>query len=228
MNFKCIRCGHETKLKGDMKKHINRKKICKPLLSNIIPLENKSTILSQIDVGFFCKHCNKKYSRKDNLKRHMDNCSTRVDNTLKVMENTIKTLQEQVEMFTNQNKYTEINDELNSKDNQIEKLTNKIENMKVLANVPKNRIRQQARKKYISSNLPLKCLNCNFDQHIHVDHIKQIQNFGNGDKIVDINDITNLCALCPNCHYGKDTLKDPKILRKVLIHSVLVRKIINK
>ena len=213
--YDCPRCGYITNKKSNIKNHINRKIICKPLLCDTtieiakIFLKNSSNI---------CKKCNKEFSRTDSCKRHELKCN--VKENLEIDDKLTKELKKK------DNQITEVNNELKNKDEKIERLTNKIENMKVLANVPKNRIRSQARKKYMSSNLPLKCLNCNFDQHIHVDHIKQIQDFGNGDKIIDINDITNLCALCPNCHYGKDTLKDPKILRKVFIHSVLVNKIL--
>jgi hypothetical protein len=94
MNFKCTRCGHKTKLKGDMKKHIKRKKLCKPLLSDIIPLEDESTILKPLD-SLFCKYCNKKISRGDNLKRHMEKCSKKSDKNLDVMEELVKALNNQ-------------------------------------------------------------------------------------------------------------------------------------
>ena len=73
-----------------------------------------------------------------------------------------------------------------------------------------------------------------FKEEIELDEMKweagvvYHQEFKNGDKVVDINNLSNLCASCPNCHYGKDTLKDPKILGKVLIHSVLVSKILTR
>lgn len=40
VNYKCPRCGHSTHHKNDMKKHINRKRLCRPLVKDMILTEN--------------------------------------------------------------------------------------------------------------------------------------------------------------------------------------------
>lgn len=50
----------------------------------------------------------------------------------------------------------------------------------------------------------LKCSNCGYDKHVEVCHIKSISSFNNESKISEINDISNLILLCPNCHWELD------------------------
>ena len=33
--YECQRCGYNTTLRGNIKQHLNRKNICKPILDNI-------------------------------------------------------------------------------------------------------------------------------------------------------------------------------------------------
>ena len=33
--YECFRCGYNTKLKGNMKHHLNRKNVCEPILDDI-------------------------------------------------------------------------------------------------------------------------------------------------------------------------------------------------
>lgn len=67
-----------------------------------------------------------------------------------------------------------------------------------------SRIRDLARKLYFNSNLPKKCLVCNYDFHIEICHIKPIKDFADNTKITDINNLDNLVALCPNHHWELD------------------------
>ena len=45
VNYKCIRCGYETNHKSKMYSHLERKKVCKPLLNNVNLDDYKSRIL---------------------------------------------------------------------------------------------------------------------------------------------------------------------------------------
>jgi 5-methylcytosine-specific restriction endonuclease McrA len=48
------------------------------------------------------------------------------------------------------------------------------------------------------------CQSCGYSKHVEVCHIKPISEFANDTLISDINDITNLHILCPNCHWEFD------------------------
>jgi predicted restriction endonuclease len=65
-------------------------------------------------------------------------------------------------------------------------------------------IRKLARKKYIKNKKELKCFFCNYNKHVEISHIKAIISFESDTLISDINDLNNLIALCPNCHWEFD------------------------
>jgi 5-methylcytosine-specific restriction endonuclease McrA len=48
------------------------------------------------------------------------------------------------------------------------------------------------------------CQVCGYSKHVEVCHIKPISEFDNNTLISDINHITNLYILCPNCHWEFD------------------------
>lgn len=49
-----------------------------------------------------------------------------------------------------------------------------------------------------------KCQKCGYDKHIEACHIKSISSFSEDTLVSVINDINNLMALCPNCHWEFD------------------------
>lgn len=65
-------------------------------------------------------------------------------------------------------------------------------------------IRDSARNKLIALKIPTCCNNCNYDKHVEVCHIKSISSFPLDTKIAEINNISNLIYLCPNCHWEFD------------------------
>ena len=65
-------------------------------------------------------------------------------------------------------------------------------------------IRDSARNKLIASGIPSCCNNCNYNKHVEVCHIKSISSFPLDTKIAEINNISNLIYLCPNCHWEFD------------------------
>ena len=69
-----------------------------------------------------------------------------------------------------------------------------------------SRIRDNARKTFFKhmAGKQLKCFNCGYSKHIEVCHIKPIYSFDLNTKIAEINSITNLVGLCPNCHWEFD------------------------
>lgn len=48
------------------------------------------------------------------------------------------------------------------------------------------------------------CRNCKYDKHIQVCHIKSVSSFPDEAIISDINHLSNLIGLCPNCHWEFD------------------------
>ncbi len=77
VNYNCIRCGYATTHKSKMKKHLERKTLCKPLLNNINLEEYKSQILD-------CKNINldntsfiqQKYNKNTTSIQQKNNVST--------------------------------------------------------------------------------------------------------------------------------------------------------
>lgn len=99
MVFKCPRCGHATDIKCNMIKHINRKKLCNPILSDKIPKKYQEKILKgEKEDKVICEFCNKTYSRKDSLERHLKKCSKKPDESMK------KLVKELNEKLSNQDK----------------------------------------------------------------------------------------------------------------------------
>lgn len=67
-----------------------------------------------------------------------------------------------------------------------------------------SQIRDLARRDYRSSGKPLCCKICNYDNHVHICHIKPINEFEDSSLVSEINDLKNLQALCPNHHWELD------------------------
>ena len=84
--YKCLRCGHETDVKIVMKKHLNRKYVCKPKLSDmnvdevyekIIGGDMKQLYVTQVQNKIEtlstnkCSFCDKEFANKFSKMRHM-------------------------------------------------------------------------------------------------------------------------------------------------------------
>ena len=65
-------------------------------------------------------------------------------------------------------------------------------------------IREYARKTLLKSGLEKCCQNCGYDKHVEVCHVKSISSFDISTTIREINDLSNLIYLCPNCHWELD------------------------
>lgn len=68
-----------------------------------------------------------------------------------------------------------------------------------------SQIREMARLKYrkLRPN-DTACHRCAYDKHVHVCHIRGIADFPETALINEINDMSNLTILCPNCHWELD------------------------
>jgi hypothetical protein len=67
-----------------------------------------------------------------------------------------------------------------------------------------NQIRQISRKAYMRSDRPKYCEVCGYDKHIEICHIKDIASFSKKTLVSEINDLSNLIALCRNHHWELD------------------------
>lgn len=48
------------------------------------------------------------------------------------------------------------------------------------------------------------CVNCGYDKHVEVCHIKPISTFDKSTLVSVVNNPSNLILLCPNCHWEFD------------------------
>jgi len=65
-------------------------------------------------------------------------------------------------------------------------------------------LRKNARIVYDKSGYPKKCNICGYDKHYEVSHKKPVASFPDEASVSDINHISNLIALCRNCHWEFD------------------------
>ena len=76
-------------------------------------------------------------------------------------------------------------------------------------------VRLLARKIFKNSGKPKVCQNCGYTKHIEVCHKKAIKQFPDDALVSEINNINNLAALCPNCHWEFDNKCQTDILNKI-------------
>ena len=65
-------------------------------------------------------------------------------------------------------------------------------------------IRKKAELVFKNSGKECKCEVCGYNKHIEIAHKKAVSDFDDSATIAEINDINNLIALCPNCHWEFD------------------------
>jgi hypothetical protein len=79
--FKCPRCGYEFSKRKNYIDHVNRQKKCQPLVSNIeLTYEN----YIELQTMFSCEYCNKEFSEKYTIAKHMKNCTENPENKQKI------------------------------------------------------------------------------------------------------------------------------------------------
>ncbi len=65
-------------------------------------------------------------------------------------------------------------------------------------------IRKLARRAYLGSEKPKHCSRCGYSKHIEICHVRPIQDFPADTPMSKVNELDNLIALCPNCHWELD------------------------
>ncbi|QYB17539.1 hypothetical protein PV-S19_0175 [Pacmanvirus S19] len=81
MDFKCEKCGKVFKKPSDLERHKNKKTPC--IVENLSPEELVNPNR--------CLHCNKIYSKKENLTRHIKSCKIKVRQSKFVMNEPVNT-----------------------------------------------------------------------------------------------------------------------------------------
>lgn len=79
----CPRCGYNTEQKGDLRKHFQRKKICKPILNDIDLSTCYNKLLGNSYVAEFYSNKNKKNTKNDSVN---DTVNVNVNDTVNVNE----------------------------------------------------------------------------------------------------------------------------------------------
>ena len=153
VNYKCPRCGYETHIKTIYARHLGRKVICKPIISNNNLIDeyfkykiidkipdtqnttkkpqkntkytNESTKIPQNTTKLVCEHCNKTYSRIDSLNRHLKKCTEKKndDEEKQNLINLIEVLNKQIEEQKKEKEEYKI--ELAKRNSQIDELIKK-------------------------------------------------------------------------------------------------------
>ena len=103
MEFKCERCGYSSIYKSALLNHLNKKNICKPILSN----KNRDELIKNFKPTYIkklqCSKCDKEFSSKSSLSTHKKVCKI---NLLKTFELQIKEMKEQIKLLEKKTKST--------------------------------------------------------------------------------------------------------------------------
>ena len=97
-HYKCLRCGYNTRLRSDMKRHLERKIKCCKLIDSYSYTDDeiyeKSLTMNVMNSNADnrCVKCDKLFSRSFNLKRHQNTCkksfdTSVIDDNNKITEN---------------------------------------------------------------------------------------------------------------------------------------------
>lgn len=72
--FSCKRCGYSTKFKYNLKTHLQRKHVCKPILEDITIEILLNEIQPKEEPSYRCNVCNKPFTKPNNKYRHQKTC----------------------------------------------------------------------------------------------------------------------------------------------------------
>jgi len=202
MEFQCSICSYTSPFKISIIKHINKKKKCG---------ENPTIILISTEIK--CEYCNKFYKTKDNLSQHLKICSKKTDHTKKENEDLKKQIQAMEIM--------KLEDTIKKLEETNKKLTTENKKLKEMV-ITKAQIRAESRKLY-KKNYKLICVHCknNNEKNIQICHIKPVSEF-TLDNLSEVNDMSNLIALCANCHIDLDITKKDDVVRTAKLHKFIV------
>ena len=217
MEFKCSECGHICELKQNIERHIQTK--C------------KNAEILKVPDDIHCEYCNKSFTTWNNMKKHIKICKEKIKQLKSEPSNIeIKELKNEIKKMKEDKNYEELKEKYEKLKEKCEKLEEELKEYKKLKMGSLNSIRAKARKKY-TKYFELFCVHCkNSDKELmEICHIKPVSEFALDATEKDINALSNLISLCPNCHTGHDKLKNPEIIKTAKEHSekILSLNIIN-
>lgn len=138
--YLCERCEYSTERKGDLIKHLKKKKECPPVVSNI-PCQDLISKLQvkEIKPNNQCKSCGKSLNNRSNLWRHMKTCKVKAKSEA---ESEIDDLKKQIEDLKDKLETAQMNKE--NLENLIEKEITSLKNeiQKSKAPITQNNITQ--------------------------------------------------------------------------------------
>ncbi len=215
MEFKCSLCEYISNKKYNIEKHIKNK--CINGIVNIINSKFPNN----------CELCKKEFTTKPILTRHLKTCKVKktnsdTDKELKIILEKVKELEKENEILkeiANKNEELKL---INEKNEKIIDSIVKTSTKKILGNTSVEIIRSQSRKKYKKLFKNMKCVHCKHEGSTQVCHIKAISEFDRLSEVDEINKMSNLIGLCPNCHVDLDKHKKFEVTRTALLHSMLV------
>ena len=105
VKYNCNRCGYTTAHKQNFTKHLNKKKICPPLVMDISIQSLRDLNMSTSATNYTCSICAKNLKNKYTLKRHINNQHDKNDtisNKLDSLMREVKQIQETKVSIINQ------------------------------------------------------------------------------------------------------------------------------
>ena len=132
--IKCDRCGCTFTTKTNLRKHFNRKNICKPLLENI-PIETLKE-KHKVNKGCYkCENCGKEYKSRVGKCKHKKKCLLNPNiiekKTIHILKNELE--QKNIELGTEKNKREELEQQV--KQLLLEKYLIEEKNAKIINNI---------------------------------------------------------------------------------------------
>lgn len=222
MMYRCSLCEYSSNNKHCITKHFNKKIKCGEGMQTVV----------EIKIELKCDYCSKNISTNAHMIKHLKVCKIKKANLEKELEKEkeeVKILKEKLALEalnkkSNNDEYKIKYEKLNETFDSLIKILDK----KVLGNTGVEIIRKESRKKYIENSENMDCVHCKHSGSTQVCHIKAISDFNKLSLVDEINDLSNLIGLCPNCHTDLDKHKKFEVMRTATLHSMLVKSSSNK
>lgn len=117
MNYTCDRCGYEFIQKNDYVRHLNKKKTCPAVKSNV----STSDLLKMLsNTNLSCEYCGKTFTYYQNCQRHQKTCKSKPQNDItskvKLLEEQCNLLKQQIDILTKE-RNSSYNNNINSNNN---------------------------------------------------------------------------------------------------------------
>ena len=217
--YKCSLCEYKNPLKSHVIRHINK----------LIKCGDKPEVVT-LHTEINCEFCKKTITTIPNLQKHLKICKIKkinIENDIAISKNEkIEKLEKELEIAKEFIKTSNSTVKSPNVPNKFEETINdliKLIDHKVLGNTNVETIRSQSRKKYKNIFGDMKCVHCKHIGSTQVCHIKAIKDFTKLSSIEDINHISNLIGLCPNCHIDLDRHKKFEVVRTATLHSMIAK-----